>query len=1481
MLALPFTTRAQSSSANSENAEPLGPSSRRTELVISEIMYNPPKRADGRNLEFIEVYNSRLFFEDISGYQISGDVNYTFAEGTILPAQGFIAIAPAPEDIRQVYGITNVVGPYASGSAKKSSKLQLRDRAGGLLLEVSYSNNPPWPVAADGTGHSLVLARPSFGEGDPRAWSASDHFSGSPGNAETYEATPLRAISINEIFAHQLQGAPGFVELYNHSNQAVDISGCALSEDPLQKTFVVPAGTVIPGLGFISFDHNQLGLSLSPKSKTIYFFDAQITRVLDAVEYDAQAGVIGLGRFPDGAEAFYPMSRTTPGAANSQPFVSDIVINELMYAPISGDDNDQFVELYNQGTKPVDLLGWQFKHSIDFTFTSSTVIPPNGYVVVARNAARLLTNYPNLTRANTVGDFTGSLTKANRRLTLSMPANVVSLDKNQKPVTNLVHVVVDEVTFAKGGRWGQWADGGGSSLELLDPRSDHRLASNWADSDETSKADWTAIQATDQLSLGDANYQPDQLQLILLDAGECLVDDVEVIGPGGTNRLLNPNFDIGITNWFMQGDHVQSNLEPAGGIGGSPCLHVRATHHGDTGANRIRARMSSRLSQGTTATLRAKVRWLRGRPEILLRLRGNWMELAGVMSVPRNLGTPGARNSRALPNAGPAIYNVTHTPAVPDAGQPVVVTARVGDPDGVATLLLNYRIDPASDLTSVKMVDDGTGGDAVAGDGIFSAMISGKSQNVLVAFHIRARDGSATPVTTVFPADAPVRECLVRFGEPRPSGQFGTYRLWLTQATATQWSKREKMSNEALDGTFIYGERRVVYNAGAYFSGSPYHSPSYTTPTGAPCNYIFTMPEDDQVLGTTGFNKLHWPGNSADDATAQREEASYWFLQRMGLPFNHARYVNLYVNGTRRGEIFEDMQVPDGDMLAQWYPDDDNGDLYKIAGWFEFNDNASAFNTTWATLDNFTTAAGKKKQARYRWNWQKRAVKSSAHDFTSLFALVDAMNNPDSSTYVDRLTSVVDVDQWLGVIAVQHLVGNWDSYGDGNGQNMYAYKPAAGPWKLMPWDLNIDLDIGYGDGPASDLFKTGDGAISRILNTPPFRRAYWQVLIDAINGPWQTNSIGPWLDAKYNALRGNGAKVSPPNGIKSFIATRRNYVRQRLDRLQVDLAVTSQRGNDFATAKSPFQLAGTAPVEVRTILFDGNAYPITWTTLTNWTVSLPLRRGVNPVSIQGLDRHGRVVAGASTSVNIRYTGVDAAPANHVVINEWMAANQSAFADPADGQFDDWFELYNPTAGMVNLSGYQLSESLTNATPFVIPNGVMIPAHGFLLVWADKEPDQYSPGGDLHANFKLSSDGQAIALFAPDGTLVDSVRYAPQAPDISEGRWPDAAGAPFFYLPKPTPRTGNAINMTEGKPIHFLGIEAQADGSSVVLRWETQTGKTYHLQYKNDLEQNFWLNLPGDIIAESNVATKTDRLSPASLQRFYRVEELPHALPPIP
>jgi hypothetical protein len=151
----------------------------------------------------------------------------------------------------------------------------------------------------------------------------------------------------------------------------------------------------------------------------------------------------------------------------------------------------------------------------------------------------------------------------------------------------------------------------------------------------------------------------------------------------------------------------------------------------------------------------------------------------------------------------------------------------------------------------------------------------------------------------------------------------------------------------------------------------------------------------------------------------------------------------------------------------------------------------------------------------------------------------------------------------------------------------------------------------------------------------------------------------------------------------------------------------------------------------------------------------------------------------------------------VFINEWMADNTATCADPADHQFDDWFEIYNPGDAVADLGGYFLTDNLTNQFQFQIPaNGrYQIPPHGFLLVWADNEPGQNETNrADLHVNFKLNKTGDAIALFAADGTVMDAVTFGLQSNNVSQGRLPDGA-ALIVSLAAASPGANNRASNT--------------------------------------------------------------------------------------
>ena len=150
----------------------------------------------------------------------------------------------------------------------------------------------------------------------------------------------------------------------------------------------------------------------------------------------------------------------------------------------------------------------------------------------------------------------------------------------------------------------------------------------------------------------------------------------------------------------------------------------------------------------------------------------------------------------------------------------------------------------------------------------------------------------------------------------------------------------------------------------------------------------------------------------------------------------------------------------------------------------------------------------------------------------------------------------------------------------------------------------------------------------------------------------------------------------------------------------------------------------------------------------------------------------------ATSVSV--TADDPLP---VVINEIMAANVSACLAPDYSGFPDWIELYNTGAESVDLSGLYLTDNLSDPTKWPIPPGTVIEPDGFLLVWADEKAQ------NLHASFKLSREGEAVGLFSPDGSLVDSLEFDAQLSDVSLGRWPDGSDN-WLYFGQPSPNGSN-------------------------------------------------------------------------------------------
>jgi hypothetical protein len=139
----------------------------------------------------------------------------------------------------------------------------------------------------------------------------------------------------------------------------------------------------------------------------------------------------------------------------------------------------------------------------------------------------------------------------------------------------------------------------------------------------------------------------------------------------------------------------------------------------------------------------------------------------------------------------------------------------------------------------------------------------------------------------------------------------------------------------------------------------------------------------------------------------------------------------------------------------------------------------------------------------------------------------------------------------------------------------------------------------------------------------------------------------------------------------------------------------------------------------------------------------------------------------------------------IVINELLPVNTSVAPDQ-NGEYDDWFELYNLSGSVKDISGYFISDNEDHFSKWVVPSGTSIPGNGYLIIWADDDSAQVG----LHANFKLSSLGEVVLLSTPDGTLIDKVIYPGQSLELSFSRNPDGTGS--FRWQTPTFNNSNFL-----------------------------------------------------------------------------------------
>lgn len=192
----------------------------------------------------------------------------------------------------------------------------------------------------------------------------------------------------------------------------------------------------------------------------------------------------------------------TPSAACSgtvNTTIADIQITEIMYNN-PGNDDYEFIEIYNRGTTNADVSGYTFTSGINFTFPNAT-LPPGAFMYLSVNPS-IADNFYGFSSF----PYTGDLSNSGEKL----------------QIENAVGDIIDSLTYSNQGPWPGDPDGDGSSLTLCNAATDNSVATNWS----------AALNYI-------GNNGPDAIYATILTVG-CTVGLIETAEQNGVKLAPNP-----------------------------------------------------------------------------------------------------------------------------------------------------------------------------------------------------------------------------------------------------------------------------------------------------------------------------------------------------------------------------------------------------------------------------------------------------------------------------------------------------------------------------------------------------------------------------------------------------------------------------------------------------------------------------------------------------------------------------------------------------------------------------------------------------------------------------------------------------------------------------------------------------------------------------------------------------------------------------
>ena len=474
------------------------------QLRVNEIMYHHLDTNDPNdpNAEFIELTNIGPNTINLAWVQFTDGIDFTFPSVAIGPGQ-YTVVVKDRNVFEQVYGTgINIAGQFSGSLDNGGERITLKDAAGGVIHDFEYKDG--WRENTDGEGFSLTIIDGNDPDvnswGCKDAWRASAYIGGSPGEDDGGVVPNPGAIVINEILAHSHSGMPDWIEFYNTTGDAIDISGWFVSDsDTNLMKYEFRPGTTIGAYGYlVVYEDANFGtaandpgrhaaFALSENGETVYLSsgdNSEITGYRDKEDFGAsETGVtFACYRKSTGEHNFVAAGANTPGSENAYPKVGPVVIGEIMYHPQHvepsnyDDDKYEYVELKNISGSAVTLYdsnegeSWKFTDGIDYTFPAgpnAVTIAAGGFVVVVKDRSAFSARYPGVSPTIIYGPYDGWLANDGEKVELSMPGDVDEFQVRH-------YICVERVDYSDGlhpdscpetaDPWPGAADGQGKSL---------------------------------------------------------------------------------------------------------------------------------------------------------------------------------------------------------------------------------------------------------------------------------------------------------------------------------------------------------------------------------------------------------------------------------------------------------------------------------------------------------------------------------------------------------------------------------------------------------------------------------------------------------------------------------------------------------------------------------------------------------------------------------------------------------------------------------------------------------------------------------------------------------------------------------------------------------------------------------------------------------------------------------------------------------